>query len=349
MINNKKIAFFGCKHTTKDCMKKFLDEIGKIDILITINPELGHKNKVAGYMDLTEFGEKNNIEIYFAKKYSLKTEEDYNWIKNKNIDLAFVIGWQRLIPSNILKEISIGTFGVHGSADNLPRGRGRSPMNWALILDRKEFFTNLFKYEDNIDGGGILDTQRFDINEHDSIKTLHNKNTLSMYKLIKTNIDSLTKNDFILKKQDDTKSTYFPKRNPEDGFIDWNLKTKDIYNFCRALTKPFPGAYSFVDKKIIRIWNLGSFTESQKYKNSYPSEIIEVFSNEKFAVKTKDGAVIINEYEIDGKGIIKKGKRLESKDYKKIYKDIEKRYPDFVKPEQKEITLKKMIEFYERL
>ena len=70
MIKNKKIAFFGCKHTTKDCMTNFLNDIGEIDFLITIDEKKGLRNQVSGYMDLTGFAKDNNIEVYSANKYS---------------------------------------------------------------------------------------------------------------------------------------------------------------------------------------------------------------------------------------------------------------------------------------
>ena len=136
------IAFFGCKNITKTCMINFQDQLSIINHLITISPSSADSNNVSGYMDLTEFAQKNNINTYVAENYSLKTNKDIEYLKSLQIDVAFVIGWQRLIPEKILNNVRIGIFGMHGSAANLPKGRGRSPMNWSLILGEKRFYTN---------------------------------------------------------------------------------------------------------------------------------------------------------------------------------------------------------------
>ena len=108
MIKGKKIGFFGCKNTTKEAVESFIYDIGKVDILITIDPVLGKKNNVAGYMDLREFARDKGIELYSAETYSLKSKNDAKWIKSKKIELGFSIGWQRLIPYDILNAIEIG-------------------------------------------------------------------------------------------------------------------------------------------------------------------------------------------------------------------------------------------------
>ena len=348
MIKGKKIGFFGCKNTTKEAVESFIYDIGKVDILITIDPVLGKKNNVAGYMDLREFARDKGIELYSAETYSLKSKNDAKWIKSKKIELGFSIGWQRLIPYDILNAIEIGIFGMHGSPDDLPKGRGRSPMNWALILDKKKFYTNLFKYADNIDGGGILDTQSFDINDYDTIENLHYKNRIAMNKLIKKNISTLISGSFSTKEQNESDATYFPKRVTDDGFIDWNLQSRHIYNLVRAVTEPFHGAFSHIDNDKIILWSVFPFSNILEYENEEPGRILEVFSNGKFLIKTVDGSIIVNKYYISDIKKIKKGKILIGGKYEDIFKDIETRYYSFVQSaKEKEITVEMIRKFYE--
>jgi len=346
MIEDKIIAFFGCKNITKSCIQNFINNIGQVDHLITISPPDGDNNMVSGYMNLKDFASENNIKTYFADHYTLNSDKDHKYIKELKIDIAFAIGWQRLIPAKILDEIKTGTFGMHGSADGLPRGRGRSPMNWALIQNRKQFYTNLFRYEDNIDGGDVIGTQKFDINKFDTIETLHFKNMISMNRLIMDNMRDILDNRFELKKQDEKNATYFPKREPLDGFIDWNLTTKDIHNLSRAVTKPFPGALSRIGNEIITIWELYPFTDSWNYPNAECGEIVEVFYNNKFVVKTGDSTVLVHDYEINNNELIKEGTVLKGTDYEEIYKKIETRYPHFVQEHNKEITCEKIKNLY---
>ena len=138
----RKIILFGCTYNTLHTAK-FLKHLNLEINLVTISPELAINNQVAGYEDLTD--NSNLFEsIYVANNYSLN-KDDVTAIKNSNhANLGFCIGWQRLIPESLLSMFSIGVFGMHGSARDLPFGKGRSPMNWALIEGRKLFHTFSF-------------------------------------------------------------------------------------------------------------------------------------------------------------------------------------------------------------
>ena len=208
-------AIFGCKHTTKFLIESLSDKM-IIDYLITIDEEKGKKFDVADYCDLTETANKYGINVYKSKTYSLKRKEDIEYINSLNIDIAFVAGWQRIVPGKILDGMSIGSFGMHGSSMDLPLGRGRSPMNWSIIEGRNYFYTNLFKYDSGVDSGDVLDTFKFDITHRDTAETMHFKNTLAMKYLIERNLDKLSSGDFTLKKQKDITPTYYPKRTPRN-------------------------------------------------------------------------------------------------------------------------------------
>jgi len=315
MENKKVIAFAGCKDTTLECMTALLEEGHKIDLLITIDESNAEKNKVAGYMNLQEFAEQNNIEVYICKSYSLTSEEDKNALAGKNIDLLLVIGWQRLIPEWLLLRLSVGSFGMHGSPRPLPYGRGRSPMNWSLIQGKDKFITNLFKYNPGVDDGDILATEIFDINQFDTAQTCHYKNTLSMIKILKVNMDRMLRNDFKLRPQLDIAATFFPKRTEKDGVIFWDKDTTEIYNLIRGVTFPFPGAFTFLENEKIRIWKAQPFDTRIFNPDIQPGTILNVFHNGDFIVKTGSDSLLITEYETQNKDVIRKGIVLNSKDY----------------------------------
>lgn len=303
-ISNKKIAVFGCKSTTKFLLENIPIAV---DYVITISPELGALNQVADYYDIKKLLDYN---VYQSKTYSLKSDDDYKLIKSLSIDIAFVIGWQRIIPSRILKTFSIGAFGMHGSCMDLPLGRGRSPMNWSIIEDRKCFYTNLFKYDPGIDSGDILDTVKFNINDHDTGETMHYKNVLSMCHLIKNNLQNLLSGKLKLRKQKNITPTYYPKRKPSDSLIDWSMHITDLDRFIRAVAKPFNGAYSYnsYGKVIIdraQILDTNYFG----YDDTVNGQVLEIFSNEKFIVKANGGILLVNEFEgkIDRGDILNNG------------------------------------------
>jgi methionyl-tRNA formyltransferase len=308
-----KIAFAGCKDTTYECMTSLLEKNIPVDLLITIDENTAIKNNVAGYLDLSKFAEENNIPVYVCDKYSLNSKPDKEALGSLQIDILFVIGWQRLIPEWLLTQLNIGAFGMHGSSKPLPYGRGRSPMNWSLIQNKKSFITNLFKYKAGVDDGDILDTQVFDLNEFDTAETAHYKNTLSMIKLVEKNIPDLLSGNYKLSPQMNVPPTYYPKRTEEDGCVFWDQNSADIYNLVRAVTKPFPGAFTFLNDNKIRIWNCYPFDSRLFDQYTAPGTILHVFINGDFIVKTGDGSIIVKNYETPGdQMIVKKGCVLNS-------------------------------------
>lgn len=306
----KRIAIIGCKSTTQFLLENLISHLN-IFCLVTIDADTAKRNEVADYTDLRPFCQQNQIAYHVASSYSLNRDIDYLFFKDNCIDLCFVMGWQRLIPENILDLLTIGAFGMHGSAMGLPLGRGRSPLNWALIEGKKQFYTSLFKYDKGIDSGQVLDTYKFQIGEVDNAETLHLKNSLSMLYLIKKNIDDLLHHQFQLKEQNiQVTPTYYPKRNPSDSLIDWSQDIYTIERFIRAVSYPFNGAFTFVNKGIrVKIISAQVFDFSEfGYNDSNIGDIVQVFPYEKILIKCNGGLLLVTKYESDI--ILNKGETL---------------------------------------
>lgn len=307
------IAFFGCKATTRFLLEN-LQLPFPIKYLITIDPAKGEKFQVADYCDLKTFAESKGMEVYQARYYSLKHEEDLARIKDLQIDMAFVMGWQRLIPGDILASMTVGAFGMHGSSMNLPLGRGRSPMNWSIIEGRKAFYTNLFKYDPGVDSGDVMDTFKFEVGEKDTAETMHYKNTLAMKYLIERNIERLVNNDFQVFPQDDTITpTYYPKRTPADSLLNWNQEVYAMERFIRAVTKPFNGAFTFIGDQKLSIYQAQVFdTHDFGYQQASPGTVVAVFDNGKFLVRCYGGLLLVSDFETEA--TVVKGSKFHSND-----------------------------------
>ncbi|RYY91974.1 MAG: hypothetical protein EOO11_21940, partial [Chitinophagaceae bacterium] len=295
---SKKIAIFGCKSTTRFLVENLAGRI-PISRIITIAPELAHRNDVADYLDMTATAEEFGIPLYTAQSYALKSAADEEFFAREAIDLAFVVGWQRLVPEKILQTFSIGVFGMHGSAMDLPLGRGRSPMNWAIIEGKGQFFTNLFRYDPGVDSGDVLDTYKFQITPQDTGETMHFKNTLSMVHLVEKNLDVLLANHFKLQRQSEQiQPTYYPKRSPKDSLVGWELDIAALERFIRAVAPPFNGAYSYVNGEeritLLRA-QVFDFTDFG-LGSALPGTVVQVFPNGKLLVKCYGGLLLVHEY-----------------------------------------------------
>ena len=293
----KTTAFINCIESGYELLTHLLNNGTRIDYIISLTPEQAVKFNVSGYKDCTDISKKHNIPIYYPDRFKLKGERDIMFFKTNKFDLLMVFGWQRLVPDSIIKSLKLGALGAHGSSELLPKGRGRSPQNWSLIEGKTKFIIHLFYLDPGADSGDIIDYMEYDLNEWDDIKTSYYKVQICLRKLLEKNLTLILNNTVSLIKQDHSKATYYPKRTPQDGMIDWKSTTKEIYNLIRAVTKPYPGA--FTPTKNVTIWKAQPFDSRISYSNAKQGEIVEVFDTKCFVIKTVDGSLYVTDYETD--------------------------------------------------
>lgn len=296
-----KVCIFGCKSTT-GLLARHIHKQLRLDTVVTIAPEKAENAQVADYCNLAFWCSEHDVKIRYADRYDQKSQLDIEFFQLERFDLGFVNGWQRLLPSEILSTFKTGVFGMHGSASNLPVGRGRSPMNWSLIEGRQVFYTNLFKYSAGVDDGDIVDTAAFSITDHDTAETMHFKNTLSMAAMIERNISNFSSGLFSLNPQGSHTPTYYPKRTPDDSLIDWASPIDVLERFIRAVAPPFNGAFTFYGDHRITIFRAAIFELDSgpfKFQDAAWGEIVEVFPNGKLLVKAPGGLLIVHEFKIE--------------------------------------------------
>jgi methionyl-tRNA formyltransferase len=301
---DKKIVVCSCTEFGYEIVDFLLANGISISYLVSLSPEQAIQYKVSGYKSFEPLSKKYNISIYYPELYSMK-ESDSDFFEKEKFDLLLVCGWQRLIPNKILETIKICGIGSHGSSELLPKGRGRSPVNWSIIEGKKQFILQLFMLTPKIDDGDIVYHETFDINEWDTCKTIYYKTSVVMKRALLKLIPNILSNNFSRTPQSGEPS-FYPKRTPDDGLIDWNKPLKEIHNFVKALAKPYPGAFSFIDKQKIMIWEAQPFDRKITFSDAKLGEIVEKFSTGDFVVKCNDGTLLITEYE----GVVNKGEFL---------------------------------------
>ena len=292
---NSKIVFCGCSSAGLEVLDFLISKNFEISHIISLNSQQATQYKVSGYASFDEIARKNNIPIYFPKTYSLKDNDDISFFEKNNFDLLLLGGWQRLIPEIILSKLKIGGIGFHGSSEFLPKGRGRSPVNWSLIEGKTQFILHAFLMTPGIDDGDVITHEVFDINQWDTCQTIYYKISIIQKQILAEIIPKLVSNNFKHIPQTGEPS-YYEKRTPDDGLIDWSKSVHEIYNFVRALTRPYPGAFTFLNGQRLNIWKSQPFDSKIKYE-SKNGQIVEKFSTGDFVVNCKDGLLLITDYE----------------------------------------------------
>jgi methionyl-tRNA formyltransferase len=166
-------------------------------------------------------------------------------------DVIFVCCWYWLVDSNILSRPPVGVFGIHPSL--LPKYRGGSPLVWSIINGDPEVGATVFRLSEGMDDGDILVQVRVVNGMDDTIATILQKIENALVDKLPVYWRKVLNASAELMPQDEASASYCGQRFPCDGLIDWGKPAKEVHNFVRAQTTPYPGAYSFLDRRKIRI------------------------------------------------------------------------------------------------
>ncbi len=296
-----KVVVFGVKDTSENIIDFIEKELCKVDLVITIAPKVLEHNQVSGFKGLSFLTDKYGIPVHEADSYFLNDEKTQKFISENTFDLGIVMGWQRLIPKEVLDAFKSGIYGFHGNCGYLPFGRGRSPLNWSMILGDTRFNLNLFRYDEHADSPNVFATESFQINEHDDIRTAQYKNMICSKNLIRKLVTTyMEKGEIPIRTDSKDFDSWYNKRTAADGKIDFHDRTRNIYNLIRGVAAPFPGAFCYAgeesDKTKVTVWQAHPFDEMIDFSGYAPGEIADVFDG-KPIVRTVDGSLIIDRYE----------------------------------------------------
>lgn len=251
---------------------------------ISYNPK-GVKNVL--YADFLTFAEKQKIPVFILKD-SMTDPQLIETIKGWTPDFILVVGWYHMIP-NVIRNIA-PVAGLHASL--LPDYSGGAPLVWAIINGEPKTGITFFMFDNGIDSGDIIAQKAERICLNDTIATLYARIEEHGLSLLEENLPKVAEREVVLTPQDNTRRRIMPQRNPDDGEIDWNWSSLQIYNFIRAQTKPYPGAFTYLNGKKLTIWE-AKFYDFIGLKGK-PSQVLELIDNETlkgFVVATKDNDI----------------------------------------------------------
>lgn len=244
------------------------------------------RNEEIWFRSVTGLAEKYDIPVYTPE--SVNTVD---WIKRIGSwapDLILSFYYRDMIDEEILNIPRLGAFNMHGSL--LPKYRGRAPINWAVLHGEKQTGVTLHHMVKKADAGDIVDQEAVAIGPEDTAKDVFGKCVPAARKVLERNIDLLTSGTAPRRAQDEASATYFGGRTPEDGRIEWNQDADKIFNLVRAVTQPYPGAFTTVQGKKMFIW----WAKPLKAAVGAPGQVLSV---DPFTVNTGKGVIEIVNWE----------------------------------------------------
>lgn len=168
-------------------------------------------------------------------------------IREMKPDIIFSFYYRSMVGKKILDIVPFGALNLHGSL--LPRYRGRCPVNWVLINGEKETGVTLHYMTPQPDDGDIVGQKGVCIDDDDTAFSLHKKLEIATAGLLDELLPKIREKHADRTPQDHSLASYFGGRKPEDGEIDWKQNAADVRNLVRAVTKPYPGAFSYIGNR----------------------------------------------------------------------------------------------------
>jgi methionyl-tRNA formyltransferase len=236
---------------------------------------------------IQDFCNKNQIPNFIGNPRNGLSDK---FMSEVSCDVLISINYLFLIDINIIKKPKILAFNIHGSL--LPKYRGRTPHVWAII--NNESFTGITAHIIDVgcDTGDIIEQVEIEIERNDTGATVLKKYESHYLPLVLKVLNKITNDKLRVIPQDNSKSTYFGKRTADDGLINWSWQRERIYNWVRAQSFPYPGAFTFyLNQKIIIDW---IEFDDYCFDSAIPNGTI--ITNDPLRVKTPNGVIKVTKY-----------------------------------------------------
>jgi methionyl-tRNA formyltransferase len=216
-------------------------------------------------------------------------------IRSLRPGIIYSFNYRRLLAPEVLECASIGAFNLHPS--KLPAYRGRVPINWVLVNGERETGVTLHCMVARADAGDIVAQETVAIEDSDTALSLYRKLTPLAAGLITRFHPLIVAGGAPRRPQDLSAGSYFGRRTPADGGIDWNWPARRIFNLVRAVTHPYPGAFCDAGGRKLFIWEASIGTEQGSL--GVPGRIIGARGSG-LEVAAGDGSVIMHRIQFDG-------------------------------------------------
>ena len=229
---------------------------GSLSFAMTLEDDQAVNKSGRVYLD--DFCRQNGIPLH--KSRHVNNSDVIASIKHYDLDWLFIIGWSQIASADVLAAPKQGALGIHPTL--LPMGRGRAAIPWAILKGLDRTGVTLFKLDAGVDTGPIVDQVEIPLSASSDAGELYKLVDQAHVNLMKKVVPALMAGTLVLKPQDDSLATEWPGRKPEDGEIDLSGSVIYAERLVRAVTKPYPGAFTYLNGEKILVWKARIVSES---------------------------------------------------------------------------------------
>ena len=235
----KKIVFMGTPMFAVPILKSLYQNGYPISDVYTQPPQKSQKGQKINKSPIQGIAETLNLD-FRAPKYLKDNNEEYEYFKSINADLAIVVAYGQIIPKEFLSLTKKGFINIHASL--LPKWRGAAPIQRSIMNLDKETGVSVMKIAEELDTGPVSNTYKIDLTNNLNASEVSERLSLIAAEKILDNVDNIFEDKAKFIDQDHSKATYASKIRKTEGEIDWNNEAKIIIGKINGLY-PVPGAF----------------------------------------------------------------------------------------------------------
>lgn len=281
-IPSPRVLVFAYSEVGYACLEYLIQAKANIIGVVSHHDKVG---EAQWFRSVPNLAKDNNLSLFQPESLKAGWYEHFLALQ-PDIILSFY--YRNMISTRILDLAALGAFNMHGSL--LPKYRGRTSIHWAIIEGETQTGATLHHMVKAADAGDIVDQEAVPILFEDDALAVTYKVRDAAVKVLDRQLPQLLAGTSQRKTQDASLATVFGGRTPEDGRINWSQDPIRIYNLIRAVTRPFPGAFTDIDDKRIFIW------KARPLQGSYSGLPGSIISQSPFIIKAQEGALEILDY-----------------------------------------------------
>jgi methionyl-tRNA formyltransferase len=207
-------------------------------------------------------------------------------------DLIFVVGWSQLVLDEFIGVARDGVLGMHPTL--LPKHRGRAAIPWTILSGLSKTGVTLFEIADaSADSGPIVGQVEVPVAPDETAATLYERITEAHVELVRRFVPQLLDGTAPRVPQDTRRASAWPKRTPADGIIDWETRAPYLYDWVRAQTRPYPGAFTYLGEEKVVVWR----ARPVELDGEAPAGTIVGRDGEAVIVACAEGGLVLEEVE----------------------------------------------------
>lgn len=249
--------------------------------------------------EIIEFTKNNNIPSIIGNP---RNKDPKTW-QTISCDLLLSINYLFIIDRSLIR-IARYAINIHGSL--LPKYRGRTPHVWAIINGEKKTGITAHLIDVEVDAGDIILQKEIIIEDEDTGGLILEKFTQVYPLLINEILEKIIDKSIRCIPQDHNNATYFGKRTPDSGLINWNWFRERIRNWIRAQAHPYPGAFFLYEGNKVTVHKAIISDVGMNYETT-DGTIIKVNNNNSIVIKTANGCIELTDLKSDKKLVFKTG------------------------------------------